>query len=143
MLIPMCSDGAATGCSVEKTELNEVRLVEFLNRGLFLGQCGGECVQSDWSAGKFVDDCMQNIAIGGRETNRVDAEERQSFVNCFLVEITFVDLGKISTAFQKVVRSTRCEARAFGDFRASSRLELDAEYFCRAGDDLLDFFLCV
>src|SRR5688572_28268331 len=64
----------ATGSSLQKTELDEVRLVHIHDSVCFLTDCRRQCLDADWPAAEFLHNRAKNAAIDVVKSEVVNVE---------------------------------------------------------------------
>ncbi len=129
-------DRAAARSSLQEAELQEVRLVDVLDRVRLLAQRRRERVEADRAAGVLLGDRPQQLAIEPFEPRFVDLEQLERFARDRRRDHSLVThLGHVSHATQDPVADARRAARAAGDLVGGVVGDLDAEDPGRAADD--------
>src|SRR5215213_605036 len=111
---------SATGSSLEKTELDEIRLVDIHDRIGFFTDCRCQRLDTDRSATEFFDNRTKNSAVNVVESEVVDIEHRQRISGNLIGDIPLApNLCKIARPLEQPVCNPRRSPRSQGEcFRA-------------------------
>ena len=131
--------GGPRGVRIRKSLLNQIRLVDELQRVAIFGQRRRERIDPDWASVEPFDDCRQDPAIAGVEAGRVDlqaAEELTTIVrrSARLLEIPIDDagaeeIGRRAGGTPRIANRLLRRIRDFADVRGDGRITRDvAEY---------------
>src|SRR5215471_18285322 len=119
---------AAARRALEKTGLDEVRLVEILERAAILSQRRGQRAHADRAAAELFDDRLQDPAVELVKAVLVHLQPRERSARRFELERRFPgDLGEIAQTPQKPVRDPRRSAASAGDLARGVRGNGDSE----------------
>ncbi len=99
MFLAFFGDDAALGGAGEKTELQEVGLVEILDGGGLVAGQGGDGGEADGAVAVVFVHELKHIAVGGVEAEVVDFHEAEGFFGDFDVDdAVAVDVGVVADA---------------------------------------------
>ena len=122
--------------ALEEAELEQVRLVDVLDRLRLLAERDGERREPDRPAAELLDDAAQELAVEPLEAGAVDLEQRERLLGDLRRDDALVaHLGDVAHAAQDAVRDARRAARAAGDELGGVLVDLDAEDPRRAAHD--------
>src|SRR5918912_3068268 len=108
-------DDAAARRALDEPELEEVRLVDVLDRLLLLAEGDGERREPHRPAAELDRDRLEQLAVGALEADRVDLVELERLVGDLERDRALVaHLGDVSNAAQDPVRDARRPAGAGG-----------------------------
>ena len=106
-------DHAAARRALEEAELEQVRLVDVLDRVGLLAERDGERRQADRAALELERDRAQELAVGALEPLAVDLHQRQRLARDLVRDRALVaHLGDVADTTQDAVGDSRCSARA-------------------------------
>lgn len=132
-------DASARGAG-EKSELEQVGLVDVHDRVGLFGDGGGESVEPDGPPVKAVDQRPQQAAVALVEAERVDLKLAESSIGDGVGDHAVgADFGIVADALEKSVDDSRGAACASGEGGAAGRFELDVECASAASDDAFEF----
>ena len=124
------------GRALQEPELQQIRLVDVLDRLGLLAERDGERREPDRAAAEPLDHAAQELAVEALEPDRVDLEQRQRLLGDRGRDDSLVThLGDVAHAAQDAVRDPRRAARAARDELCRVVGDLDAEDAGRAAHD--------
>ena len=127
---------AAARRAVEEADLQQVGLVDVLDRVGLLADRGRQRVHAHRAAAELLDDREQQLAVDLVEAVGVDLEQRQRVVGHRRGDgAVGAHLGEVAHAAQQAVRDARRAAAAAGDLAGAVVVDRDAEDAGGAGDD--------
>src|SRR5450755_379901 len=122
----------------EEAELNQIGLVDFLNGIGFLGNGGGDGVQSNGAAMVFFEDRQHNFLIDFIEAEAIHFEQVEGGLGDGLGDAAVgTDLGVIAYAAQEAIGDARRSAATAGEFGGGIVID---NYGEQAGGALHDDF---
>src|SRR5215212_4483359 len=120
---------AATIGALDQAALQQVRLVDVLDRVARLTHGHGEGPDAHGSAVELVDDKAEVIAVGAVEADVVYALHLERGVGRLLVYLSIADdLGVVAHALEEPVRDPRRASAAAGELRRPILGDRDSEY---------------
>ena len=124
---------AAARGTMQESDLDQKRLVDFLDGVGVFGDGGGQGFDTDWTTLMALDDGKQKFAVHFVETVAVDFEHLQRGVRAGLVDgAVAADLSVVAHATQQAIRDARSAARTASDFGGAIAVNRDAKNFGRA-----------
>src|SRR5215475_5096758 len=127
---PRCHS-AARG-AVKKSDLDQIRFDDFLNRVFLFMYCRGNCAQADRTAIELFNDGKQKLPVHFVETVSVNFHAVQRIVRDVLVNSAFVVyFSVVSNTTQEPVNDTWCTSRALGNFTRAFVVNLDVQNVSR------------
>src|SRR6266571_5577434 len=119
---------ASARCALQEAELQEVRLVDVLDRVLLLAEGDRERRQADRAAAELVQDRAQQLPVDALEADRIHLEQRERLARHVIRDHAVVpDLRDVAHAPQDAVRDPRRAARAACDLVGRVVFDLDVE----------------
>src|SRR5688500_12126176 len=116
MLVRFLGGDSTARSAPEKSLLQQVRLVDVLDRVARFGHGGGDRLDADGSALVVLDQNFQDPAVLSVEAGAIDLEPRARVVDDRFVDPpAAVDLCKVASAPEQAVRDARSSARTFGE----------------------------
>ena len=104
------------GSALQESELEQIRLVDVLDRVRLLAKGDGQRGQAHRAAVEALDDRLQKLAIGALESVAVDLEQLESLGRDLGRDLALVaHLGDVANPAQDPVRDARCAPGARGD----------------------------
>src|SRR5438132_4389371 len=129
-------DDAAARRALDEAELEEIRLVDVLDRLLLLAEGDGERGETDGPAAELDRDRLEQLAIGPLEADRVDLVEVERLQGDLERDRALVPhLGDVAYAAQDPVCDARRSAGADSDLVGRLVADVDAEDPGRAPHD--------
>ena len=129
------------GVRCRKPELQQIRLVDVLDRVGLLAERHRERRQPDGAAAELLDDGAQETPVEPLETDLVDLEHRQRLLGDLgRDDALMAHLGHVAHAAQDPVGDPRRSARAARDQLGGVVGHLDREDLRRAADDAGELF---
>ena len=86
---PQIGDHATTGCSLQEAELEQVGLVDVLDRVGLLAECDGDRGETDGAAAELEGDRLEELAVDPLEAPLVDLVELERIDRELLETIAF------------------------------------------------------
>src|SRR3954469_6587451 len=128
--------GAPARCPLQEPTLQEVGLVDVLDRVRLLAHRDRERRQPDRPAGEADAHRVEDLAVGAVEAEAVDLEQLERGVGRRAVDDAgAADLGPVAHALEQPVGDARRAAAALGDRPPAAVVERHAEDRRRAPDD--------
>src|SRR5437773_5516974 len=128
----------------QETDLDQVRLVDVLDRLWFFRERGRQRVEPDGPALELDDHGLQQPAVQRLEADLVDLQHGKRVPGDVDGRpAVAAHLGVVAHAPQEAVRDARRAASSAGDLGHGVDVDLDVEDPCRAADDLLELRLGV
>ena len=98
-------------CAIEKSDLDQVRFDNLLDRVLFFVNRGRDRSETNWAATELFDDRQQKFAIHFVQAVCVDFHSIQCIGSHFFRDVTFViNFGVIANASQQSIHYSRSAA---------------------------------
>ena len=136
MLAAELGDDPPARRALEEAELEQVRLVDVLDRVGLLAERDGERREADRAAAELLGDRRQQLAVDALEPAAVDLEQLERLAGDVVRDLAGVaHLGDVAHAPQDPVRDPRRAARAARDLVGGVVLDLDVEDARRAAHD--------
>src|SRR5436190_2097106 len=134
---PRVRGGApATWCALQEPALEEVRLVDVLDRVRLLLHGDRECGEADRAAAELAADRAEDLAVQAVQALVVDFQEVQRQAGGVDVDhAAAADLRVVADALEQPVRDARRAAGALGDRAGACGVDLDLQHARRALDD--------
>ena len=130
--------------ALEEAELEQVRLVDVLDRVGLLAERDGERGEADRATFELVRDRPEQLAVRALETLGVDLEQVERLCGDLARDRAVVaNLRDVADAAQDPVRDPRCPARPARDLGGRVVLDLDAEDAGGAPHDRRELILVV
>src|SRR5215204_129525 len=127
---------AAARSPLEQAALEQVGLVDVLDRVALLPHGDRERGETDLPAGEVRADRGEDLAVETVQALVVDLEEVERGARGVGVDVsTSMDLGKVAHALEQAIGHTRGAAAALGDRARPRGLDLDPEHAGGADDD--------
>jgi hypothetical protein len=113
---------------------NEVRLVDLLDRPLFLA--GGDRNRLEADRAALLEQHLENAPVERAKPEAIDAEQGEAFGRHIAVDAVVVALlGEVADAAKEAVRDARRASAAFGDEIGRLGFEVDLQRFRRPLED--------
>src|SRR5688572_4221331 len=126
MLVRLLGRDATARSATEESLLEQVGLVDVLDRVARFGHGCGDRLDADRSAFVVLDQDFQDSAVLSVEAGTIDFEPRAGVVDDRFVDPpAAVDLRKVASAPEQAVGDARSSARAFGQRAGAGRRALD------------------
>ena len=123
--------------AVEKTELHQIGLVDFLDRAGVLADRGGDRVQTDGSTGVFIEDCAHHFLVNLVKPVRVNFEQIERNTGHSTADRTVGPyLRIVPDPAQEPIGDAGRSPAAPGDLFRTSVVDHDAQHAGRAENDL-------
>ena len=136
MFIGLHGDTAASGRAVQKADLQQIGLVNVLQRDAFFADGGGKGLQTHRAATEIADDAFQHPSVGAIQTQPVDFQRRQCHIGHMAIHAAAaLDLRKVPDTLKDAVGDTGGTAGAPRDLHRTGRLNVYAQNARRAGDN--------
>src|SRR5581483_7159816 len=136
VLVGELRDHAAPRRAIQKSNLDQERLVDFLDRVRLLRQGRGQCVHADWPSLVFLNDGEQQFAINFVEAVAVHLKHLQgSLGGGFIYPARAPNLSVVAYTPQQPVGDARGAAGARGDLQRAGFINLHLQDLGRALHD--------
>ena len=135
---------ASAGRAVEKSDLNQERLVDFFESVFFFGQGGSQCAEAYGTTVVFLNDRKQKAAIDFVEAVGIHFEQGEGCVGGGAVDgAGAADLRVVADAAQEAIGDAWSAAGAQCDFGGAVCVDGDTQDLGGALDDEAEFVLGV
>src|SRR5437763_10588587 len=142
MFVSQSSGDASPGGAVEKSNLNEKRLVNFF-KGIWLFRQGcSQSVQAYRATAIFLNDGQHQAAVNLIEPMLIHLEHVEGGLGCGLVNSSVAaHLGKVTHPAQQTVGNSRGASGTVGKLRRAFVVNLDTQNLGGTLDDEFQLFI--
>ncbi len=136
-----CRDSTAWSAG-EESELDEEGFVDVLNGFALFARCGSNGLDADGTAGKFVNQCRENVSVGRLESKMVYLEKTERLNgDVSSDDFDISSLRIVADAFEETIGNSRGVSACLGNPLCAGGVDANIKDATRSREDASYLFL--